>query len=559
MCRAIVSSSICLALGLSLLTGCDDPPAKTKPLAAKPADPVKKPDAAAKEKEKKDKEKADAEAQKPKLPDKFDFSKELASAERDKIATPTRPNDGGNSGRLGTGSSGTSRVPAMDKLAVEVRDALKVRNTLVVWVLDRTSGSQVRSDAMNGVSLFYRDADKPIGDNPPNTLYTAIVAYSDSADVVTKEPLSKESQVRAAVSDVVEGSGKANTFTAVKKAADEFLPFRDKLHCQMIMVLLSTKAGDDASRNIGAKGKDGKLEAPDYKNVDAAVSLLKKEEVPVFAIGASTPFSQAAAKGMGGSGITESHDWERIDMDYPSRQKDEDLNDTGFPSYGIGRLCYETGGQFFAQRPLVGSMTGNFDPGYFRKYAPDYMSEEKYQAMLDASPAKKALTRAAREGGHVEVMDATGTQMFYKKGSEADFNNAVTKSQQLSARIDGPVDRLLKFLLPGEADRKNLKEPRWQANFDLAMGRIYAAKARVEGLDDVMGTLKGKPFANANSSKWILKAAATTSSISSVDNMAKKAHMYLERVIKEHPNTPWAMSAERELKGENMGWALTEE
>ena len=68
-----------------------------------------------------------------------------------------------------------------------------------------------------------------------------------------------------------------------------------------------------------------------------------------------------------------------------------------------------------------------------------------------------------------------------------------------------------------------------------------------------------KAFANANSSKWVLKAAATTSSISSVDNMVKKAHMYLERVIKEHPNTPWAMSAERELKGENMGWALTEE
>ena len=39
---------------------------------------------------------------------------------------------------------------------------MKVRNTLVVWVLDQTSGSQVRTDAASAAALFHRDAGKPI-------------------------------------------------------------------------------------------------------------------------------------------------------------------------------------------------------------------------------------------------------------------------------------------------------------------------------------------------------------------------------------------------------------
>ena len=551
MWRALVSSSMGLALCLSLLTGCDEPTG-TKPIAAKPAEPPKKTDKdkdkadAAKDKDKKDK--ADAEAQRPKLPDKFDFAKELTIAEREKKDNPpaNTPNESGRPGSA-------PRVPAIDKLAVEVRDSLKVRNTLVVWVLDQTSGSQVRTDAASAAALFYRDAGKPIGDAPPNTLYTAVVAYADAPEFLTKEPLSKESDVRTTITGASEApKGKANTFAAVKAAADEFLPFRDKLHCQMIVVLLSMKAGDDPGK--------------DYANVDAAESLLKKQDVPVFALGASTPFSQAAAKGQPGV-ATESHDWERVEMDYPGTGSDADLNDTGFPPYAIGRLCFETGGQFFAQRPLVGALPRNFDPGYFRKYAPSYLPEEKFKAMVEASPAKKALLKAARDGGHVEVLNMRGSYNFFKtkSGAEADFNNAITTNQRESARIDGGIGRLLTMLQAGEADRKNVKEPRWQANFDLAIGRAYAAKARAEGLDTIMATMKGRAFTNPESNQWIITSTPTTPALSGIDKLVKNARMYLERVIQEHPGTPWAASAERELyssvkekKYHNMGWELKE-
>ncbi len=541
MYHSAVRLSVMFGMGIAMLSGCDlfHKPVTTSKVADNKKAPAKTETVAVKDKTK------TPETTKPKEKEKFDFAKEIAGGGQQPVSNS---NDGNNGRNTSTGTSNFSSTSAIEKVSLEVRDALKIRDTLVVFVIDRTSGSQMRSDATSALTKMYQGADKPVGDNPPNKLYGAVVAYSDDAQFATKEPLSKEGDIRTAITGISEASGKANTFAAVKKAADEFLLFRDEKKCMMIMVLLSLKPGSD----VGT----------DYKNVDAAVGVLKKAEVPCFAIGASTPFSQAAAKNLGGpeAGITESLAWERIELDYPDRQNDNDLNDTGFPPFGIGRLCGETGGQFFAQRPLAGSMTGQFDPGYFRKYAPDYVSKEKFDAILAGNKAKAALVKAAKEGGHVEVYDATGTQMYYKKGSEANFNSSITKTQQTSARIDGGIERLLKMLQAGEPDRANLKEARWQANFDLAIGRAYAAKARVEGIDTMLATLKGKSFAKAESDRWIISAAPSTTSISSVDNLAKKARMYLERVIKDHPNTPWAKSAERDLKGNagNMGWDLKE-
>ncbi|HZZ70810.1 MAG TPA: hypothetical protein VFE24_01055 [Pirellulales bacterium] len=533
-----VLAAVGYSLTLLLLTGCDDGPPARSPITTRPpvtarpgaqvaAKPKVEPVAAPKK-------------------DEFNFSKEVSAIERP-LDTASPRFDDNRPGARGN----MPQVPAVNRLAVEVRDALKVRNTLVIWVLDRTSGPEVRSDATNATELFYRDAGRPVGDKRPNTLYTAVVMYADKPEFLTKEPVSSEADARTALAGVTPTTGAANTFSAVKQAVDEYSALRGKLQCQTIMVLVSTKGGDDL-------GKDN-------VNVDAAVNALKKDDIPLFALGASTPFSQAAATGLKGQ-VTESHDWERIDMAYPGNGSDSDLTDTGFPPFAIGRLCNNSGGQFFAERPMVGSMPVQVDSSYFHKYAPDYVSEEKYRQILSGNRAKAALVRAAREGGHVDVLNMRTSYNFFKNGSEADFNKAITNNQQDSARIDGPINRLLQMLQAGESDRKNIKEPRWQANFDLAIGRAYAAKARVEGLDDIMATLKGKAFKNADSKQWLIMAAPTTSSISAVDNMVKKAHMYLERVVKEHPNTPWAISAERELgrKGfdkieqYNLGWELSE-
>ena len=86
------------------------------------------------------------------------------------------------------------------------------------------------------------------------------------------------------------------------------------------------------------------------------------------------------------------------------------------------------------------------------------------------------------------------------------------------------------------------------------MGLTLAAKARLDGYNTTLAVLKqGKNFANADSTKWVLEPADELAVASTIDKMAKQSRKYLERVVKEHQGTPWAVIAERELE-HPAGW-----
>ena len=111
----------------------------------------------------------------------------------------------------------------------------------------------------------------------------------------------------------------------------------------------------------------------------------------------------------------------------------------------------------------------------------------------------------------------------------------------------------------GEPDRDKLTKPRWQAGYDLAMGRILAAKSRVEGYNAMLAALKrGKSFENEGSTRWVLTPAVETEAGSAVKKIGERAVEYLERVKSEHEGTPWARMAEMELQVP-VGWKWVEQ
>ena len=111
----------------------------------------------------------------------------------------------------------------------------------------------------------------------------------------------------------------------------------------------------------------------------------------------------------------------------------------------------------------------------------------------------------------------------------------------------------------GESDREQLTKLRWQAGYDLAMGRILAAKSRVEGYNAMLAALKrGKSFENEGSTRWLLTPAEETEAGSAVKKIGERAVEYLERVKKVHSGTPWAQMAEMELQVP-VGWKWMEQ
>jgi hypothetical protein len=197
-----------------------------------------------------------------------------------------------------------------------------------------------------------------------------------------------------------------------------------------------------------------------------------------------------------------------------------------------------------------------FDPQIMRKYRPDYVSADEYLRRLGQNKARQVLVEAARASSLTPMENPT---YRFVKRSEADFANALSEAQKDAAKLEPKIEQLYQHLAQGESDRVNETNLRWQAGYDLAIGRVLAVKVRTEAYNAMLAQAKtGLKFKDEKNNTWVLEPANNISVGSQFEKMAQKSKMYLERVIYDHPDTPWAMLAKRELENP-LGWEWKEE
>jgi len=197
-----------------------------------------------------------------------------------------------------------------------------------------------------------------------------------------------------------------------------------------------------------------------------------------------------------------------------------------------------------------------YDKAKMRNYAPDFVSEAQYKKILAENGACNALHQASRLP---EVAAMRNPLMEFAAGNEATLKRTLDSAQTEAARLAPDLDRLFETLKRGEKDRDKIRSARWKAGYDLAMGRVLAAKVRIEGYNAMLASLKrGRKFKEAGSMTWVLEPSASIDEAGGkYVTMAKKANEYLNRVVKEHEGTPWAELAKLELKSQ-IGWKWTE-
>ena len=196
-----------------------------------------------------------------------------------------------------------------------------------------------------------------------------------------------------------------------------------------------------------------------------------------------------------------------------------------------------------------------------RNYKPDYVSNRTYMERLNDNAARKALVQAA-------AFTTTGTlespRLRFPKLDEARFVNDVSRAQQAAALVEPALDRLYAMLQAGEQDREKERSPRWQAGYDLAMGRAIAAKVRANTYNGMLALVKTKKKfsepkeGQPQNNTWVLRPAESTETGSQHAKLLDRAKTYLNRVVEEHPGTPWAMLAKREL-ATPIGWEWVED
>lgn len=475
-------------------------------------------------------------------------------------------------GDAGQGVTGTKG--AIDRITQEILLSMEEKKTLVVWLFDQ-SGSLTRQrqeiyeridriyeelgvvEAVEG-ERFRRDEMQP--------LLTSVYCFGEGVFPVTPKPTANLSEIKEAIGKIpADDSGFEHVFTAVYQAAGKFAKERSRRNVMLIVV--SDEAGDD------------------QHGLDDTIAVCRRFEMPVYCIGVPAPFGrqQTYVKWVDPDpAFDQTPQWsevrqgpetlfpERVQLAFSAIPKDETPVDSGFGPFALTRLCYETGGIYFTLHPnreatgavrrkdvvpFSSHMQYFFHPDRMQKYRPDYVSNAEYARMVDANLARRSVVEAARISW---VANMQSPSLRFLKESEAGFSNALTEAQKVAARLAPQIDTLYQVLKRGERDRDQEVAPRWQAGYDLAMGRVIAVKVRTESYNALMASAKrGIAFRKPKSNTWELTPSDEITVSTQLSNLANKGRAMLQGVVDDHPGTPWALVAQRELS-KPLGWQWVE-
>ena len=487
------------------------------------------------------------------------------------------------------GNSVKAASGAVDRMTQEILQSMEERNTVVVWLFDQSASLMLqREEILARFDRIYEELgliqagghssfDSKIG----KPLTTQVYAFGNKISKLIDKPTDSLATIKEVVKNIERDStGIENVMEAVATAAKDHQGFRKverstgQPKANVMLIVVSDEAGDDV------------------EHLDETVQTCTRLQMPVYVIGVPAPFGRLETKVKWvdpDPEFDQEPQWalvsqgpesiypERLQLDFTGNFEDLDMIDSGFGPFHLTRLAYETGGIYFAVHPnrttsrrVRRRETENysahlqyfFDPKVMKRYRPDYVSIGSYKAGLAKNAARAALVRAAQfsTSGQLE-----SPRLVFEKNDEARFVNAVSKAQQDAAIIEPTFNRLYDILRAGEEARGDETSPRWQAGYDLAMGRAIAAKVRAKTYNAMLALIKTKLKFDKPKNKdtpqnntWVLKPADTIDTGSQDAKLLAKARTYLQRVSLEHEGTPWAMLADRELRTP-LGWKWTQQ
>ncbi len=481
------------------------------------------------------------------------------------------------------GNSVKAASGAVDRMTQEILMSMQERETIVVWMFDQSASlMEQREEIVQRFDRIYDElgilqaAGHASFENKKQPLLTQVYAFGSEIKPLLKNPTPSLTTIKEAIQSIKrDSSGIENVMETVVAAAKEHASYRridkttGKPKNNVMLIVVSDEAGDDKNK------------------VDDAIRICNQHQMPVYVVGVPAPFgrtntevkwvdpdpefdqsTQWALVSQGPESIMP----ERLRLDSTGTFGDLNMIDSGFGPFHLTRLSYETGGIYFAVHPnrntnrrvkkwetksYSASLQHFFDPKIMRRYKPDYVSNQTYLARLRASESRSALVKAA-------TFTTTGTLespvLRFEKLNEATFVANVSAAQQTAAIVEPQINRLYEMLKVGEEARPDEISLRWQAGFDLAIGRAIAAKVRASSYNAMLALIKTKlkfdPPKDKKTPKnntWVLVPADIVQTGSQDTKLLQKANKYLSRVIEDHPGTPWALLAQRELETP-IGW-----
>ena len=448
----------------------------------------------------------------------------------------------------GSGSEHVGGVEgAVDRLAIETLRQLERGPTLVVWAFD-ASGSLVAererlSKHIQQVYNHIREYDRD-GRTSQDGLLTLVAAFGQDRRLMTSEPTADPQSIASAINAVpLDESGFESTFTTVAEIARRWGKFKHDGKAYNVMTIVVTdEVGDDQDK------------------LEDAIRAANAAKMPVYVLGSPALFGRAdghmdykhpkTGQVYHNLPVTqgpESVAIEQVRIPFWYDGPQYDVMDAGFGPYALSRLAGATGGIYFVTRMGPNRLT--FDPAGMREYKPDWVSKAQYLAAVD--PATHPIRYAVMQAGLMTQQNLPGQPgLTFPAVESPQFKADMERNQITVARIAFTVDQAPAPISQAAKFRDRETSRRWQAHYDLARGRLLAMKLRCYEYNWACAKMKkdAPKFSQPGSNAWRLVPDTEVHYSDKAAAAANEARTLLQRVINDHPGTPWAVLAERELK-----------
>ena len=466
-------------------------------------------------------------------------------------------------GRAGTGDTGVGTAGtggAVDRLTMEIAASLQQRATVVCWVFDQSvSLAGQRKEIAGRLDRVFDELGLSGAETKEHELLNLVFAYGQKVAPLVKEPTRETGEVVKAIESIsIDESGVEMTFTAIAEAAKKAKQVRISPTKRNVMIIVFT---DEVGN--------------DQQYADQVAAFCRAQAMRVYVVGVPAPFGKREVK----MKFTEFDpryaddvQWAVVEQGpetlHPEvvqvrsgRDADEPI-DSGFGPFSLSKLCAETGGLYFcvhANRNASGRVSDGevadmasrlryfFDPAVMRSYRPDYQPAAKIEKMLASNRAMRSLVDAARSS-QVAPMDSPTLE--FPRQDDGALALLLGEAQKKAAVLQPKIDAIYGILSAGLPDRDKVTEKRWQAGYDLALGRVMAVKVRTDSYNIMLAQAKtGMRFKNPKNDTWRLVPDADISAVGSqTEKLAGQTLTLLKRVVDEHPGTPWAQMAAEELR-----------
>lgn len=462
---------------------------------------------------------------------------------------------------------------AMSRLTREIVRMMRESKVLVVWLFDESeSMKDDQAEIRDQVHKVYdelgiaakQDAKlktrRGKGDRVQDEiLLTGIAGYGEQTHYLLDPPSAEIDKIKDAIDKIqIDETGKENMSAAVRDVISKFRVAAGRQDRKLVLVVVSDESGDDG------------------QFIEEAINEVKRANAPVYVLGRESVFGYPYARmriydkkynlphwldvNRGPeTAFPEALQWNGFGRRY-------DVYQSGFGPYEQVRLAKESGGIFFMLPGDEETLDGpglerrKFDILDMREYQPKLESRREYEQARARSPFRQKIwevitTLNPYQNSQLDVRQwhySVDPAMFAAEGKE-NFDKALL-SMKLANDAFADLERI-------QGLREREESWRWRAAYDLIRAQILAYRVRLfQYLLALDQHVKQNPkTSKPESNFWDIhiqqqllppdpeQVKITKVNWDELEKQRQTAEELYKFVIEEHPGTPWANRAQREL------------